>query len=173
MNNIFLETARLILREMTVDDFQDVSQMLQNPEVMYAWECSFSNADVMYWISKNQILYEKHSLGYFLAVEKATDKVIGQIALMPDTIKGEDFLEVGYILKKEYWGKRFAKEGAKAMIDYAFNELNRDKVIAEIRPNNRNSRKVAESLGMIVTGDFVKKVGDKDMLHLVYTVKRP
>lgn len=172
MDNIFLETKRLFLRQITENDFNELSAMLQNPEVMYAWEYAFTDEEVTDWISKCQAMYEKYSLGYFLAVEKITAKIVGQIALMPDKIEGEDLLEVGYILKKEHWGKGFAKEGAKAMIDYAFNALKSDKVIAEIRPNNLNSHKVAESLDMIVTGDFVKQVRGKDMLHLIYTIQQ-
>lgn len=171
MNKIFTETKRLILRKMEEKDFEDVACMLQNPNVMYAWEYEFSIEDVYDWIKKNQNLYEKYSLGYFLAVEKSTNKIVGQIALMPDFIEGKAFMEVGYILKQEFWNQGYAKEGAEAMINFAFKTLGCESVIAEIRPNNLRSRKVAENLGMVVTGDFIKKFRDKEMLHLIYTLE--
>ena len=46
------------------------------------------------------------------------------------------------------------------------------RVIAEIRPENRRSRRVAERLGMQVTGEFVKRYHGKDMLHLIYSRER-
>lgn len=43
---MILETKRLILREMEQSDFQDLAEMLQNPEVMYAYEHDFTDEDV-------------------------------------------------------------------------------------------------------------------------------
>ena len=55
---------------------------------------------------------------------------------------------------------------------YAFSSLGARRVIAEIRPENRRSRRVAERLGMQVTGEFVKRYHGKDMLHLIYSRER-
>lgn len=107
MEKIFLETERLYLREIACSDFDDLKDMLQDTEVMYA-------------------------------------------------------------LKKQYWHKGYAAECARALAEYAFNELNLDKVIFEIRPENMPSRRVAEKLGAKIEGEFIKRVKDKDMRHLIY-----
>ncbi len=170
MDNIFLETERLILRQMSENDFSDIAEMLKNPNVMYAWEYIFDDIDVLKWIKKNREYYKKYGLGYFLAVEKETSKTVGQIALMPDIVDGIEYYEIGYILKEKFWNKGYALEGANVMINYAFNNLKLKSVIFEIRPENLSSRKVAEKCGAVVTGEFVKNVRGKNMKHLIYTV---
>ena len=173
MNELFLESKRLAFYKMDSSDFDDIAEMLKNKNVMYAWEYVFSDTEVQDWIDKNTEKYKKYNLGYFIAFDKNLQKVVGQIALMPDTINNKTYLEIGYILKQEFWHKGYTKEGAKAMIDYAFNVLGEKSVIAEIRPMNTASQKVAQSLGMKLTGDFIKKVKDKEMKHLIFTIKNP
>ncbi|WP_206415702.1 GNAT family N-acetyltransferase [Lachnoclostridium sp. An138] len=49
---MILETERLFLREMRLNDFQDLAEILQNPNVMYAYEHDFSEKDKVYSIIK-------------------------------------------------------------------------------------------------------------------------
>lgn len=169
MKDIFLETGRLILRKITNNDFYELCKMLQDAEVMYAWERTFPDEEVYDWIARMNKLYDEFGYGYFLAIDKNTNEVIGQIGILPEKINGETLIGVGYILKKEHWGKGYATEGAKGCIDYAFNRLKARKVIADIRPQNFSSRMVAERIGMKITGEYLKDVRGKEMLHLIYT----
>lgn len=170
MNNILTESERLIFRRMSETDFSDIAEMLKNSNVMYAWESVFDDIDILQWIKKNREYYKKYGLGYFLAVDKQCGQVIGQIALMPDVIDGREYYEIGYILKEKFWHKGYALEGARAMIDYAFSVLKLSSVIFEIRPENFQSRKVAENCGAVVTGEFVKNVRGMNMKHLIYSL---
>ena len=135
--NIFLETKRCYLRKMTFDDYCELAEMLQDIEVMYAWEYSFSEEDVKDWINKNLELYNRCNSGYFLVEDKISSKILGQAALMPDVIDGKEYYEVGYIFKKQYWHKGYATECARALVKYAFEKLNLSEVIFEIRPELR------------------------------------
>ncbi len=168
MSNVFLKTTRITLRYITQADFNELKVILQDKEVMRVWEYNFKNEDVQDWINKNLELYKKHNLGYFLMIENISGKVLGQAALIKDIIDGCKYYEIGYIIKKEYRHQGFATEIAKALKDYAFNILNLKEVIFEIKPDNIPSRKVAERLNAVVVGDFIKKVKDKNMLHLIY-----
>lgn len=172
MENIFIEKERMIFKRMSEENFSDVAEMLKNPRVMYAWETDFEDIDVLAWIKKNKEYYRKYGLGYFLAQDKHNNDIVGQIALMPDVIAGKEYYEVGYILKEKYWHKGYAKLGAQAMIDYAYDTLNLESIIFEIRPENKSSIRVAESLGAVVTGEFVKNVHGKNMKHLIYTLNK-
>ena len=172
MNELFLETERLRLFKIDENDFAQLCLMHKDADVMYAWEYIFSDEEVKNWISKNIEFYEKYNLGYFLALDKNKNQVVGQIGLMPDIINGQRFLETGYILKKEFWYNGYAYEGAKALIEYAFDIFQEKQVIAEIRPTNTASQKVAKKLGMKVIGDFVKIVHGKEMLHLIYSIEK-
>lgn len=170
MEQYFAESKRLIYRKMSEADFSDIAEMLKNPNVMYAWEYVFDDIDVLQWIKKNREYYKKYGLGYFLVVDKQSGQVVGQIALMPDFIDGREYYEIGYILKEKFWHKGYALEGAKTMIEYVFNDIKLDNVIFEIRPENFQSRKVAEKCGAVVTGEFVKNVRGKNMKHLIYSI---
>lgn len=168
--NTFLQTDRLYLREMTMGDFDEIALMLKNPEVMYAWEYDFQDCDVEDWVLKCVTLYAEHGLGYFLVLDKLSNSVVGQAALMPDEIEGEKYYEIGYIFKKEHWGKGYATECARALSNYAnIHYPNFDKIL-EIRPENERSKKVAERLGAKVIGSFTKKVHEKTMKHLIYKI---
>ena len=60
----------------------------------------------------------------------------------------------------------------KACIDYAFNKLNADKVIAQIRPNNISSKNVAKRLNMKLIDKYIKIYDKKEMEHLIYSINR-
>ena len=56
---MILETERLVLREMEQKDFQDLAEILQNPNVMYAYEHDFSETDVQEWLDRQIGRYRK------------------------------------------------------------------------------------------------------------------
>ena len=158
------------MRRICETDFEELKSILQDTDVMWAWEYEFSEKDVQAWIDKNLCLYEKCGLGYFIVEDKMNSNILGQAALMPDIIEGCEYFEIGYILKKKYWHKGYATECAKAFRDYAFNILGLNEVIFEIRPENLSSRRVAERLGAKISGEFIKNVRGKSMVHLIYKI---
>ena len=79
---------------------------------------------------------------------------------------------MAYIFAKAYWGNGYAAEAAAACVSYAFDSISADEVIAEIRPENKKSRHVAERLGMTVRGSFVKTYKGKAMPHLIYALAK-
>lgn len=165
-----LTSERLRFRKITIDDFEQLCVILQDAETMYAWEHAFSNNEVWEWIEKNLIRYENEGFSYFAAIEKSTNELIGIMGPLVEEVDDVKYVGIAYILNKRYWGKGYATEGAKACLDYCFNVLGVDKVIAQIRPNNLSSRKVAENLGMTIEGEFIKRYNNIDMLHLIYSV---
>ena len=56
------ETERLVIKEVTYEDFDNLSVMLKDLEVMYAWEHSFSDEEVKEWIDNNIKSYSNHGL---------------------------------------------------------------------------------------------------------------
>jgi len=168
-----LETERLTLCKMNGRDYKEIRDMLADPDVMAAWERVFTTKkEVMDWIIRQLKRYETELVGYFLAVDRASGEVVGQIGLMWNDIRGCRCLEVGYILKKTHWGKGYATEGAKACIAYGFDLFGVDKIYAAIRPENTRSIAVAERLGMKPEGEFVITYDGKKMKHLIYSIKK-
>ncbi|MDF2930032.1 GNAT family N-acetyltransferase [Anaerospora sp.] len=167
--DVVFESKRLLFRKMVKSDFQNLCPVLQDKEVMYAWEHAFTDEEVNSWIDKNLERYSNEGYSYFAVIEKDTDYFIGVMGPLIEQTEAGEQIGIGYILNKQYWGKGYAVEGARASLDYAFQYLNADRVIAHIRPNNLPSRKVAEKLGMEIEGEYIKHYKGKEMLHLIYS----
>ena len=76
------------------------------------------------------------------------------------------------MLKKSYWGKCYATEGAKACVEHGFELFGVDKIYASIRPENTRSLAVAERIGMRLEGDYTKTFDGKKMKHLIFSSVR-
>jgi len=170
---IVLETQRLHLRKMHGGDIKEISRIISDIEVMYSWEQAFTTKkDALDWIHKQCRRYKQEQVGYFLAIDKSSGKVMGQIGLMWNEINGERILEVGYILKKSHWHKGYAIEGAKACLKYGFDLFDVPKIVATIRPENTTSMAVAERIGMKMISEYEKEYDGKLMKHLIYEIGR-
>lgn len=164
-----LETDRLHLRKIQVDDYKAICEILQDIEVMYAWEHAFSDQEVSEWIDENIMRYNRDGYSYWAVIEKDTNQLIGVTGLISEQADNEKYVGVGYIYNKSYWNKGYALEGVLACVKYAFEALQLNEVTAQIRPENSSSRKVAEKLGMIVKKEFVRNYKGKEMIHLLYS----
>jgi RimJ/RimL family protein N-acetyltransferase len=167
---MILETTRLYLRKIQLDDYQSLCLFLQDIEVMYAWEHAFSDTEVTEWINENITRYERDGYSYWAVIEKTSSQLIGVTGLIAEKVDDENYVGVGYIYRQLSWGHGYAFEAASACVDYAINMLHLNEVTAQIRPENNASRKVAEKLGMTVKKHFVKKYKGKDMPHVLYSL---
>lgn len=167
-----LETERLILREMTQADFPALCAVLQDGEVMYAYEGAFSDGEAQAWLDKQIRNYREYGFGLWAVVLKESGKMIGQCGLTMQPYNGRSVLEVGYLFQKAYWHCGYAGEAAIACREYAFHTLNAEEVCSIIRDTNIPSQNVAKRNGMSCTGQFVKHYRGIDMPHLVFSVKR-
>ena len=169
---MILETKRLILREMEQSDFNDLAEMLQNPEVMYAYEHDFSDEDVQVWLERQKMRYEKYGFGLWAMILKSTGDMIGQAGLTMQPYKGKEVLEIGYLLKQKFWHCGYAREAAMGCKKYAFENLNKEKVHSVIKMDNAASIRVAESIGMTKEDEFITQYYNGDMWHYLYSVQR-
>ncbi len=163
-----IQSKRLVFNEIDDSDFDEVAIIMRDEGVQRVWEHYFSDDDVKEWIEDRKRGYKNNGADYFLAINKHTQEVVGQIGLLKENIAGEEVWGIGYILKSRYYGNGYAAEGAMAMADYAFDTLKVPKVICDIRPMNKSSIEVAKRIGMVETGIFVKEYGDKKMPHLIF-----
>ena len=171
LTDVWGETKRLQLKKISFDNFNEIAEIMRGSNVQKIWGYYFSDCDVHQWIEKCQKFYEQYNTGYFLAEEKSTNKIVGQIGLMPDVINGTVHYEIGYILKEKYEHNGYATEGAAFMVDYALNKLQLEEVIFEIRPINQKSINIAKRLGAVQDGSFIKKVKNKYMEHLIFVLR--
>lgn len=170
---MILETERLLLREMTEDDLPALRKILQDTEVMYAYEHAFSEQEVVDWLNRQMNRYREHGFGLWAAVLKETGEMIGQCGLSIQAAGDmEEVLEIGYLFRKAFWGQGYATEAARACKRYAFGALHAEAVYSIIRDTNIASMNVAIRNGMTICGRFVKRYYGMDMPHLLFYARR-
>lgn len=170
---MILETERLFLRQMEQADYQALAKMLQDPEVMYAYEHDYSDQDVQDWLDKQLERYENdNGLGLWSVILKETGEMIGQNGIVMQEWDGRRVPEIGYLFQKKHWHNGYATEAAVGCKNYAFNQLNIDEVFSIIRDTNIASQNVAKRNGMTICGQFIKNYYGKNLPHLVFSVKR-
>ena len=167
---MILETERLYLRRLEQSDYSDLCKMLQDEEVMYAYEHAFSDEEVQEWLDRQLKRYEEYGFGLWAVILKETGELIGQCGLTMQDCKGKQVLEIGYLFQKDYWHKGYATEAAIACKQYAFETLKAKEVFSIIRDNNIPSQNVAKRNGMKVVDQFVKHYYGMDMPHLVFSI---
>jgi RimJ/RimL family protein N-acetyltransferase len=152
MNEVKLETERLVLRWFREDDLADVCRLTGDAEVMRFLGDGQPMDEMYTWRQMATFIGHWYFRGYgiWAVEEKASRRVIGRIGFMNPV--GWPAFELGWALARDCWGKGYATEGASRALHYAFTELNRDHVISLIAPDNVGSIKVAERLGEKVEG---------------------
>ena len=168
---MILETERLYMREMGQSDYKELCKILQDKEVMYAYEHAFNDQEVQEWLDKQIKRYNDYGFGLWAVILKATDEMIGQCGLTMQDWEGSQVIEVGYLFQKAFWHCGYATEAAVACKEYAFNELKAKEVFSIIRDTNTASQNVAKRNGMTLKDEFVKYYYGMKIPHLVYSVK--
>lgn len=169
---MLLKTERLFLREMEEADLPSLRRILQDPEVMYAYEHAFTEEEVQAWFQKQKTNYARYGYGLWAVVLSETGEMIGQCGLTPQQWNGREITEIGYLFAKAFWHRGYAVEAAKACKKYAFDLLNEREVFSVIRDQNLASQKVARRNGMQIRGRMVKHYYGMDMPHLVFSVRQ-
>jgi RimJ/RimL family protein N-acetyltransferase len=149
---IFLETDRLVLRRFTEDDVDNLVELDGDPEVMH-----FINGgrptprhEIEADILPTFIDYYTRFAGYgfWAAIEKSSGRFVGWFHFRPAKGAHPTEVELGYRLRKSAWGKGYATEGSRALIDKGFAELGVQRVVAFTMVVNVASRRVLEKAGL-------------------------
>ena len=153
---MILETRRLLLREMTREDCPALCAILQDPQVMYAYEHAFSDEEVRQWLDRQLARYARYGFGLWAVIERASGQLIGQCGLTMQPWKDEEVLEIGYLFPRRYWHQGYAMEAAKGCKQYAFDVLHAEEVCSIIRDINTASQRVAVRNGMTAADRWTK-----------------
>ena len=168
---MIIKTNRLYLREMRPSDYPALCKILQDTDVMYAYEGVFSDTETQEWMNKQINNYETHGFGLWAVTLKTNDEMIGQCGLTIQNYIDSQVLEVGYLFQKAFWHHGYATEAAIACRDYAFDKINAEEVFSIIRDNNIASQNVAKRNGMTIKDTFIKHYRGVDMPHYLFSVK--
>lgn len=139
-----METERLILRPITLEDADDMFEYGQDVETTrFIFPTHTSIEDTKKTIVN---LFMKTPLGNFAIELKESGKMIGTCNIRPNV--EEDAVEIAYALNKNYWRRGYAPEAAKKLIDFSIHHLNAKRIFAVYDTNNPASGRVMEKLGM-------------------------
>jgi ribosomal-protein-alanine N-acetyltransferase len=166
-----LETERLVLRRLTMDDVDALAEIYRDPDVRrYFPEGTLTHEetrDEVAWII--DVYYGRFGFGLWATVLKESGALIGRCGLLPWTAvpgpggeltiqhvaerppgpAGSSLeVELAYLLARPYWGRGLATEAAQAIVAHAFEDLHLPRLICLFEPENGASRRVAEKVGM-------------------------
>lgn len=168
-----LETDRLLLRQLNLDDLDVLATIYRDPEVRRF----FPEGVLTYKQTKEElewiidVYYKQYGFGLWATIHKETGQFLGRCGLIPWTIDGRQEVEVAYLLDKPFWGQGLATEAAQAIRDYAFASLGLSRLICLIDPEHVASRRVAEKIGMALEQELDGIDGD-GIPTLIYAVSK-
>ena len=145
---IFLETDRLFLREMSMDDFDALYKVLVDAEIMQHYPYTFDEKRVRDWIERNMNRYLKDGFGLWAVCLKDTGEMIGDCGLTLQNIEGEMLPEIGYHIRRNKQHKGYAKEAAKGVLEWAKENTDYPAFYSYCKYTNLPSIKTAEAIGM-------------------------
>ena len=143
-----IETKRLCLQEITLDDKVEMFQLHSNPEVQkYTGEPPIESMEKMEEAIKIRIPnYKKYGYGRWATFLKDGKQFIGWagLAYLPEF----DEIDLGYRFLPKYWGSGYATEAAHAILKYGFETLKLKRIIAIAMKENKGSINVMKKVGM-------------------------
>ena len=156
---MILETKRLFIRPITVDDKHEIFEYRRDKEVnKYQGWIPETIEDVEVFICKTSKQINIPDTWFqFVIVDKESKKIVGDLGIhFIDSANKQ--VEIGCTLTKDFQHKGFATESVMKVIDYLFNDLNKHRIITSIDPDNKNSIRLVERIGFRKEAHFVESL---------------
>lgn len=155
--DVFLETERLVLRRFTMDDVDALVSLDLDPEVRrFVEDGEPVNRESAGEMVEHILGWYRRSehFGFWAALERETGQFIGWFHFRSDPDGPQDEPELGYRLVSGAWGRGYATEGSRALIDRGFESADIARVVAETMVVHAASRRVMEKAGMRLVRQF-------------------
>lgn len=149
MKNIL--TDRLILRRIQSADYEDIYEYLSDPEVIQFEPYGVMTRDEVRVETGKRVNHE----AFYAVCLKENSKLIGNFYLEKDEF---NTYELGYVFNRRFQKQGYATEGALALLDHAFSELDARRIIAQCNPNNAASWKLLERLKFRREGHLLQNI---------------
>lgn len=166
---MMMETERLFLRKLIVDDFDAFYEVLADSDIMQHYPYTFDEKRVMNWITRNMERYEIFGFGLWAVCLKDTGEMIGDCGITMQNINGTIKPEIGYHINKRFQRQGYAKEAAKACRDWAFENTPFNILYSYMKKTNVASSATAMANGMHKVDEFADEEND---VTVVYAVTR-
>ena len=155
-----IETERLLLREMTDDDFHALYEVLSDSDIMQHYPYAFDENRVREWIERNIKRYRELGFGLWAVCLKETGEMIGDCGLTIQLINGELKPEIGYHIRADKQRKGYANEAAIAVRDWTFTNTPFNIVYSVMKYSNEASARTAMSYGCKQVDEFADDINE-------------
>jgi RimJ/RimL family protein N-acetyltransferase len=148
-----IETDRLILRKMTLDDAEGFFEFASDPQVTQylMWDTHATVEESRALLARVIGMYESGQGLPLGVVHKADGKLIGACGIYIDDARHAR-AEIAYWLSRQYWGQGLTTEAVRAIIAFGFDTLTMNRIQALCFPENNASARVMEKAGMKYEG---------------------
>ena len=160
-----METERLLLREMTPEDFDALYAVPADSDIMQHYPYTFDEARVRNWIGKNMERYRVFGFGLWAVCLKQTGEMIGDCGLTMQNINGSILPEIGYHIARAHQRRGYAKEAARAVRDWTFSHTPFGMVYSYMKQTNAASTAAARANGMRLLGTFTDGEGEQTAIY--------
>ena len=171
MHDYTIETDRLILRPLKIEDAQAVYQWVSDERVAkyMVYNTYTSLKEAVEWLTMLQEPDEEYHFGF---VRKEDGLLIGSGSIGPESER-KDYWAFGYNFRYDCWGKGYATEATKAMIKFANEKFGVMKFSSSHAEPNKASGRVMEKCGLHFTGngEFKKLDGTGKMRSMEYEME--
>ena len=143
-----IETERLLLKPLEESDAEELFRIYSVPEnVQFMGKGSGSVDELRGHISRHIKEHPETGPGLSAIFLKENGDLIGRAGLFLSTIDGASEVELAYLVDRYHWGKGYATEASKGILEYGFGDLGLARIIAVIHPLNTSSIRVADKCG--------------------------
>lgn len=148
-----IETERLRLRPLRSEDAPRLFEIFSDHEVMRYWNTApWASVDEAHTFLKESAEAMKCSRAMTVGVaDKDSGLLLGKCMLFNYAAESKR-AEIGFGVARQQWGKGYAVEAARALLQYAFDTLGLRRIEAEIDPLNAASARTLERLGFVREG---------------------
>ncbi len=165
---MIMETERLFLRKMNMEDYDALYLVLADQDIMRHYPYTFDERRVRSWIERNIERYRKDGFGLWAVCLKDTGEMIGDCGLTLQDIEGEMLPEIGYHIRRDRQRKGYAKEAAKAVMDWAFMNTDYPALYSYCKYTNEASIRTAESIGMQFDREYPDEANGMTHVSVIY-----
>ena len=162
---MLLTTPRLLLREMTQDDYPALYDILTDPETMRYYPRPYDDAGVQRWIDWTLNNYRTHGFGLWAVTLRETGEFIGDCGITLQPIRGQWLPEIGYHINKRYWRQGYASEAAAECIRIAFECFGFPAVYSYMNAANEPSWRTALKNGMTFQEEYDDPVDTRTRVY--------
>ncbi len=157
VHKIIFESERMYFSLWQESDLPWFAKMNADKEVMRYFPQTLSRKQSAYFLEKLQKHQEKHGYCYFKVIEKTSNSPMGFVGLALQTYPSHftPATDIGWRLRKEFWGQGYATEGAEKCLHFAFYNLRLKEVISTCIKTNHPSENVMKKIGMQKQGTFL------------------